>query len=237
VPAAVFHGLQVVKGLRKGRSEARETDAVRPVSREQVEAIRPYVSLQVWAMVELQLLTGARSGEIVALRPMDVEQSGDVWTYRPPEHKTAHRGATREIYIGPRAQAVLSPFLQREASCPCFSPTEAEAERRAHAHSERKTPMSCGNRPGSNRTRRPEVGPGESYSTDSYRRAIRRACEAAGVETWHPHQLRHTRGTELRREMGLEAAQVSLGHTRADVTQVYAERDRELAKRTMLLLG
>lgn len=42
---------------------------------------------------------------------------------------------------------------------------------------------------------------------------------------WAPNQLRHAFGTEVRREHGLEASQVLLGHARADVTQVYAERD------------
>ena len=46
---------------------------------------------------------------------------------------------------------------------------------------------------------------------------------------WHPNQLRHTFATRVRKEHGLEAAQVLLGHSRADVTQVYAERNEELA--------
>ncbi|MEO9932647.1 tyrosine-type recombinase/integrase [Rhodopirellula bahusiensis] len=46
---------------------------------------------------------------------------------------------------------------------------------------------------------------------------------------WNPNQLRHTRGTEIRKRFGLEAAQVILGHAAADVTQIYAERDREKA--------
>ena len=50
------------------------------------------------------------------------------------------------------------------------------------------------------------------------------------VEHWHPNQLRHAKATELRKEHGLEAAQVVLGHARADVTQVYAERNVALAK-------
>ena len=49
------------------------------------------------------------------------------------------------------------------------------------------------------------------------------------LEHWHPNQLRHTRATEIRRQYGLEAAQVTLGHAKADVTQVYAERDIKLA--------
>ena len=39
--------------------------------------------------------------------------------------------------------------------------------------------------------------------------------------------------TEVRRKFGLEAAQTVLGHARADVTQVYAERDHALAASVM----
>ena len=42
---------------------------------------------------------------------------------------------------------------------------------------------------------------------------------------WAPNQLRHNAATEIRRRFGLEAAQIILGHSKADVTQVYAERD------------
>lgn len=44
-------------------------------------------------------------------------------------------------------------------------------------------------------------------------------------------QLGYRRGTEIRRKYGIEAAQVALGHARADVTQIYAEKNLELAKR------
>ncbi len=46
---------------------------------------------------------------------------------------------------------------------------------------------------------------------------------------WHANQLRHSKATEVRRQFGLEAAQVSLGHAKADITQTYAERDARLA--------
>ena len=54
---------------------------------------------------------------------------------------------------------------------------------------------------------------------------------------WHPNQLRHSFATRMRKEYGLEAAQVTLGHTKADVTQVYAERDEELAARVAERVG
>ena len=122
-----------------------------------------------------------------------------------------------------------------------FSPAEAEVERRAAIHANRETPLSCGNRPGTNCKRRPSKQPGDHYTTDSYRRSITYACDrafpppddirddSAAVKKWrkehrwHPHQLRHSAATMLRKEFGLEAAQLLLGHVRADVTQVYAE--------------
>ena len=33
-----------------------------------IDAIKPFVSRQVWALVQLQLLTGARAGELVGMR-------------------------------------------------------------------------------------------------------------------------------------------------------------------------
>jgi integrase len=83
----------------------------------------------------------------------------------------------------------------------------------------------------------PKREAGTVYSTDSYRRAIHRACAVAGIGTWSPNRLRHARATEVRKKFGLEAAQVVLGHASADITQVYAERDRELARRVALETG
>jgi site-specific recombinase XerD len=54
---------------------------------------------------------------------------------------------------------------------------------------------------------------------------------------WHPYQLRHAFATRVRKQHGLEAAQVLLGHSRADVTQVYAERNEALAVATANKIG
>jgi integrase len=54
---------------------------------------------------------------------------------------------------------------------------------------------------------------------------------------WHPHALRHTAGTEIRRQFGLETAQACLGHSELGTTQIYAETDMETARQAMLKLG
>jgi hypothetical protein len=62
IPPSVFQGLTAVPGLQSGRSGAAESDPVRPVPVEDVEATIPFLSRQVAAMVRLQLLTGMRPG-------------------------------------------------------------------------------------------------------------------------------------------------------------------------------
>lgn len=77
----------------------------------------------------------------------------------------------------------------------------------------------------------------ERYTAGTFYTAVRRACIAAGVPHWHPNQIRHAAATAIRARYGLEAAQVSLGHSRADVTQVYAERDLASAIRVAREIG
>jgi integrase len=238
LPSSVFHGLQALEGLRKGGNKAQESAPVKPVELERVEKTMPYLGRQLRAMVRLQQLAGMRPGEVIQMRPCDIERGpGPVWTYRPGAFKTEHHeDAERIIYLGPKAQEVLLPFLDgREQKAYCFSPVEATAEFRARQRSVRKTPVqpsqTC------RRKRVPDRKPGGHYTRDSYRQAVVRVCLRAAIEPWHPNQLRHTAATDIRRRFGLEASQVVLGHAEADVTQVYAERDQELAAKVAAEMG
>jgi integrase len=227
VPASTLPSLQAVAGLARGRSEARESSPVQPVPEEVARAVLPHVLPPVTAMIELQLLTGARPGEVCAMRACDLDVTGEVWLYRPPRHKTSWRGKQRVVPLGPRAQAIIKRFLVPDVGAYLFSPARAMAERSASLRAARKTKVqpSQVNR----RKTRPKRRPGDRYTTQSYGRAVYAACKKAGVARWHPNQLRHTRATEIRRQFGLEGAQVMLGHSRADVTQIYADADLSLA--------
>jgi site-specific recombinase XerC len=66
---------------------------------------------------------------------------------------------------------------------------------------------------------------------------MRLARQWRDKHVWSPNQLRHSAATEIRSRFGLEAAQVILGHSRADVTQVYAERDLAKAKTVVREVG
>ena len=56
------------------------------------------------------------------MRPCDIDHSDKVWVYQPQEHKTAHHGLQRRIYLGPKAQKVLAPFLLRDPQTYCLAP-------------------------------------------------------------------------------------------------------------------
>ena len=130
-------------------------------------------------MIELQRATGARPGEICSLRPSDIDRSGDVWTYVPADHKTAHLDHDRVIHIGPKGQSVLLPFLLRDSKSYCFSPQESAEWHRRERFAKRVTPANQGNTIGTNRKRSPKRAPLDRYEVASYRRAIHRACDDA----------------------------------------------------------
>ncbi|MGC9261583.1 MAG: tyrosine-type recombinase/integrase, partial [Phycisphaerae bacterium] len=89
----------------------------------------------------------------------------------------------------------------------------------------------------SNKKRHPKRRPGLCYTVDSYRRAIARACEAAGVDPWHPHQLRHNSATLLREQFGVDAAKTILGHRTLSTTLLYAEDSIKKATEVMGKIG
>ena len=229
VAPTVPMALKALAGLKKGRCRARETKGVDCVPDADVDATLPHLPAVIADMVRLQRLTGARPSEVCLLRPCDLDRSSDVWLYSPDSHKTEHHDKSRVVAIGPQAQEILRPYLARREDRYCFSPAESDIRRRASATAGRKTPLSCGNKVGSNRVLARSVFAADHYVTASYRRAIHRVCEKRGIPKWAPNRLRHTAATEIRKRFGLEAAQVICGHQRADVTQIYAERDLTLA--------
>jgi integrase len=228
VSAAVLADARALKALGPGDG-GRETGPVPPVEEWVVEATLPHLSPTVAAMVRVQRLTGARPGELCAMRPKDVSRApaervvvpgtgrsvsaqavGDrlVWLYCPGAHKNLRRGKPRVIAVGPEAQAVLGPLLERRASGEfVFRPADALSPARCEA-----------------------LGVRDYYTVRSFRTAIRRAVaranrlrqEAAAkgaggpvvlLPPWHPHQLRHAAAEEIADVLDADAAGAALGHS------------------------
>ncbi len=252
VPAGVLHALQAVAPLKLGRCNVRESEAVKPVPTELIEPVLKLVSPQVAAMIRLQLLTGMRPGEVMQMRTCDIDMSGAIWVYRPARHKTEHHGRHRVVYLGPKAKDLLRPFSLDNCTAPIFSPREAMAHIHRERREARQTPMTP-SQAARKRKRFPRRSPGDCYDRRSYAWAIRRACDAAFPlpkyvkeqdrsawrrdHRWSPNQLRHNAATDLRRQFGIEAARVVLGHSSADVTEIYAEMDLARAASIMEQVG
>lgn len=220
VPPQVSGAISAVKGILPGRAGAFDPPPVEPVDDEIVERTLPHLHPTIAAMVRLQRLTGCRPQDVRQMTMKGLDRTGEVWIYRPVKHKTTYTGRARVIAIGPRARAVLEPFLRRDETLPIFT-------------------RGRGGRAG--------------LSRDYYAKAIAKACRRAfpppvmllpervpdwiARHRWSPNRLRHTAATQVRAAFGLEASQVVLGHARADVTQIYAERDLGLLKKVAEAVG
>lgn len=263
VPPSIHQALQAVPGLQKGRTDAPEPAGIKAVPIERIEATLPHLNRVVAAMVRVQLLTGCRAEEVMTMRGCDVTPGQPNWEYRPSWHKTAWRGRDRVIVIGPRAQGILGEFIETRGDPGeyLFDPrdvVEAHHTDRAHRRKTRPTPSEVARKKAS-----PGRGHADRYDRRSYRQAVVRACDRAfphpelsrirpkdltaaqrielkrwrKAYRWSPLQLRHTAATLIRSRYGLEASQVVLGHAKADVTQLYAERDLARAHAVMAEVG
>lgn len=180
---SVWARLRAVRPIPPGREGAHDYEKIGPVSADHIVAVNKMVAARYRPALDVQRLTGMRSGELLSMRPQDVDMTGRHWYYTPVKHKT-HRAIGVKI-IGIPASAV-------ETLTACMPKTWAE----------RWFP----------------------WSVDTHRQAVKRACEAAQIPPWHPHQLRHNTATELEKRMGeagKEAARLLLGHTNAKTTERY----------------
>ena len=235
VPAATYHGLTVVRGLRRGQCEARETEPVKPAEIETVEAVIRELPPITADVVSLLLLTGARCGEICKLKTPDIDRAGPVWFATLDKHKTAHHGHIRTICFGPQAQLILNRYLKANPDAFLFSPAEQDRLIAEQKRAARKTPV----QPSQQRRKKqkPKHKPGDRFDHNVINNAIRRAAKRVNVERFHVHQLRHTAALKILREHGIEAARSVLGHKQINMTLFYAGVDLEKAKDTMRKIG
>jgi len=238
VDGSCSHAIQSVQPLRRGQAGVRVKPRVFPVPQEDIDAVLEVVPRQIAAMIELQLLTGMRPGEVVQMRRRDLHQTQDGMEYRPARHKTEHHGKERVVPLGPKAREIVRAFRKLDPDAPMFSPVDVDREFREGKRSKRKT-----KEPPSQQRRRAEAAANPrrnlnpAYSTVTYGQVIRRACEGLGIPVWSPGRLRHNAGTWIRQELGLEATGAILGHSDPRSTLIYAEEDRQLARWAAERLG
>lgn len=229
----VYQSLKAVAALRRGRAtRVLESVAVKPVPDDHIPPVLKAVSSQIGTMIQLQLLTGMRPDEVTIMRPGDIDRSGDIWVYRPHTHKTEHYGIDKLILLGPKAQEVLRPWLERDPAAYLFSPKEVWEAKLASRRRDAKVA-----RPRKRKRRRAARPPRDHYNDEGYCQAVERACKRAGVPKWTPGRLRHNAGTKVRAKYGAEAAQLVLGHQNLSTTEIYAEKNRKRYEEIMKEIG
>ncbi len=69
VPVSVHQRLCTLPGLEAGRSAARESEPVRPVANVLVDAVKSFVSRQIWGIDSIAARTtpGMRPGEVIQI--------------------------------------------------------------------------------------------------------------------------------------------------------------------------
>lgn len=257
IPACVYQAIACVENLKQGRTVARESREVHPANLPMVDATIARLTPILADMVRLQLLTGMRSGELCRIRPADIDRTKEIWFYRPAAtqtqyaHKTGYLGHKKIVPIGPKGQKILTKYLFRDAQDFCFKPIESEKYRRDKLSENRKTPLSCGNRPGLKTKGTQKFN--DYFESGSYRNAIARVCRVLypapkestpeqrkqweKQHSWHPHQIRHTVAGNVWNEIGPEYARALLGHQKLNMTDWYAKMDLTKAEEVAKLMG
>jgi integrase len=205
LPDANAASVLTLGNLPAYRSGATEHDPVEAVPEPDFRAAVALLA-EPWASVTwLQWWAGIRPGEACGLRVDQVEYADGTATRLNfgLEHKGGWRGRAKLIPVGPNAAAVLAPWLASARLVP------------------RETVFVT--------TWTAVLGTPRPAAVGSFAHAVARACVRAKVAPWHPNQIRHAFATRVRAALGLEAAQHALGHARADVTQIYAERNAAVA--------
>jgi integrase len=183
------------------RGQAPEGKPVKPAAAEALEKVKPHLPGWARAVLELQLATGMRPGEACAMREDDVDRSGKTWLYRVRD----------EVNKNAHRDQALEYHLGPRARAAIGPFLEAAG-------------------PGGYLFRADRGRHREHVAVHYYREVLGAACVAAGVAHVHPHQVRHTRATEVRKAFGFEAVSLMLGNG-VDMTERYAERDAEVIRR------
>lgn len=249
--------LSAIEPLYPGETLAKERPPVDEVEPATVNKTLPHLAPAIASMVRLQILTGMRPGEVVAMRPTDIYRQGDkypdgykffsrldlhgCWVYIPAEHKTEHHNKARFVILNKACQKILDPYLKRrEHDDYVFSPEAEQELRYARMREARKTKIQPSQR--SRKKQTPKKTPGKKYSVNSYRSSIQNAIkrynkklaknedsEGKMIPRWFPNQLRHQFATVTRENESLEAAQVALGHSSMKTTEIYARKSAKEA--------
>lgn len=216
VPSDTWMSLKQVERLERGKTTAPDRPRRRSVKWPAVEATFPHLHKQaakcqaLETMIRAHWFTGCRPQDIVGLTPADLDQDGELTLWTVEKHKNEHRDQPLTYWIGARAQALLAPLL---ADCPKDRPVFGwPSKRKGH--------------------------PWKPVARVEYGRFVKKACKAAGIDPWTPHQIRKARATEVMRRYENEAAAAAaIGDTPEVAAKVYIDPMDAVRRRIAKELG
>lgn len=246
ITAEQVQGLEEIKALRMGDTESPDNPKRSRVTEVDFQKVVNAVSSVVGDMLKLIWQTAMRPYEVCDMRPYDILcDDPDCWLYIPGrdqtpvgKHKTTRFERVKVIPLTQTCQEILiSRIKDFDSKEYIFSPKAAMQEFFESKSAKRKTPLSYGNRPGTNKKTHPMIKASEKYDHHALRNACKRGCLRAGVEIFVPYDLRRTKATGTRSILGKEAAKVLLGHTNTDTTDIYLLDEVQEAMKIAKLLA
>ena len=242
IPAPSTTPCSPSRGCGKGRRVfANEEGSARP--RGHVKAVLGKAHAVLKAMLLFAYRTGARPGEVGALKPVPprpaTARSGST-TCRPRPTRRSTTTRSGRCTSAPGRRKILEPWLEglRPRSTSSAPPSPSGCGRRpdaTHAKPHSTPPTSSGLE--TKRKLSPKRPKRDHYDPISLRRAVKRLCNAAKVPSWTPNRLRHNAATRFRAKYGIEVARILLGHRKVHTTEIYAEPDARKAMRAALDMG
>ncbi len=226
--------LRCVEALQLGHSDGTvERPVVEAVAEDVIEATLPHLPPTLADMVRVQCLTGMRPKELCEMRLSEIDASDpECWIYAKRDHKTAWRGKSKIVPLGPRAIAILSKYVEWAKGYTndfLFSPIRSENQRLKELRLRRKTKVQpsqvCRKKPQPKRVLR------ECYTAAAYARRISLICKKHGIPHWFPYQIRHLVAETAQAQHGsIEHVCALLGDD-VESAKIYAQRNLTLAKK------
>ena len=187
-----------IKPLKKGENNVKIRGKVRAVPRELILKVAHGLKSPHREIVIILLITGMRSGELLGMKPSEIDYETyaykGIWMYTPKMHKTAEEGKERLIPLNREVQEMLKreiPDPEKNPDLPYF-----------------------------HHTLRGEV---RGYGQKSMNTTIKAKARALGFKTFNLHQIRHTFMTEVQDSHSLEAAAFLAGNSPEVARKFYAE--------------
>jgi integrase len=224
VSAAIF----AMKPVAKGRTTAADRPPVTSAPlRSIVAAIRELRTNHPSAVARIltQYYSGARPGEVCAMRLGELHTSGTVtipalsatfrvpagvWLFVPQAHKTAHRGGVIVYAFGERVQSVLAPYIAEArayAEANGLAAADVHLFRSSYRADYINSPIQV-----------------QTYG-EQIAEAIRQAKEnGVACVQWAPNRLRHNFATRVSAATDLDTASRALNHVHTATTARYVDR-------------